>query len=332
MTSAKSTTTGMAATSSPRDRLLRVVRFPLVRIVLAVIVVSIALNAIKGLLKLAGLAPGRGSTSSLALALLSTVITIAVIHAAYLAYVRFVEGRAATEFAASGAIREVVLGTLIGALLFALTIGLLWAGGWYRVTGSNPAIVIVRPLLGAAGAAYVEELIVRGILFRNIEEMLGSWLALALTAALFGLAHMFNPHATIVSALAIALEAGVLLGAAYMMTRRLWLAIGIHFAWNFVQGGVFGVAVSGNASRGILRGELHGPTLVTGGSFGAEGSVIAVAVCLAAAVPLLVLARRRGNVVAPMWRRRTLDTTDVPQLNATAAFSRASISGAEENP
>lgn len=331
MTSTQGAAAGMAAPTSPRGRLLRVVRFPLVRVVLAVVVVSIALNATRAVLKLAGLAPERGVPHRLALMLLGTVATIAVVHAAYLAYVRLVEGRAATEFAVTGSARELALGALIGALLFSVTIGVLWAGGWYQVTGSNPWVAVAAPLLAAVGAAYVEELVVRGILFRNIEDMLGSWLALAVTAALFGLAHLSNPHATIVSALAIALEAGVLLGAAYMATRRLWLAIGIHFAWNFVQGGIFGVVVSGNASEGILRGELRGAPLVTGGSFGAEGSLIAVVVCLTAAVPLLMIARRRGNLAAPMWRR-PLTTAEVPQLNATAAFSRASISDAGENP
>ncbi|HEY9428711.1 MAG TPA: type II CAAX endopeptidase family protein [Gemmatimonadaceae bacterium] len=331
MTSAQDTAAMPSPQSGPRRRFVRALRFPLVRIVLAVIVVSIAMNATRGILKLAGMAPERGAPHRLALLLLGTVTTIAVVHAAYLAYVRYLEGRAATEFAATGAAKELALGAMIGAAIFSLAIAVLFAAGWYRVVGVNPWTAALAPLLAAAGAAYVEELIVRGILFRNLEEMLGSWLALAITAALFGFAHLANPNATLTSALAIALEAGVLLGAAYMATRRLWLAIGIHFAWNFVQGGIFGVAVSGVASNGILRGELHGPVLLTGGSFGVEGSLVAVMVCLAAAAPLLAIARRRRNVVAPMWRR-PLTAADVPQLNATAAFSSASVSGDAGNP
>jgi uncharacterized protein len=287
-------------------------------------VVSIAMNATRAILKLAGLAPERGAPHRLALLLLGTVATIAVVHAAYLAYVRYLEGRAATEFAATGAARELALGAMIGAAIFSLAIAVLFAVGWYRVVGVNPWTAALAPLLAAAGAAYVEELIARGILFRNLEEMLGSWLALAITAALFGFAHLANPNATITGALAIALEAGVLLGAAYMATRRHRLANGIHFAWNFVQGGIFGVAVSGVASNGILRGELHGPVLLTGGSFGVEGSLVAVIVCLAAAAPLLAIARRRRTVVAPMWRRAG--------PAGGVAFSSASVSGDAGNP
>ncbi|HEU6453536.1 MAG TPA: type II CAAX endopeptidase family protein [Gemmatimonadaceae bacterium] len=330
MTSANPTTT-LPSPASPRGRIVRGLRFPLVRIVLAAIVVSIAMNGTRILLKLLGLAPVRGAPHRLALILLGTVATIAVVHAAYLLYVRYVEGRSATEFAPAGSVKELGTGMLIGAGIFSAVILVLVAGGWYSVAGTNPWTAALAPLLAAAGAAYVEELIVRGILFRNLEDMLGSWISLAITALLFGFAHIANPNATLTSAIAIALEAGVLLGAAYMVTQRLWLAIGIHFAWNFVQGGIFGVAVSGNATVGVLRGELHGPTLLTGGPFGVEGSAVAVVVCLAAAVVLLVIARRRGHIIAPAWRRR-LTTAEVPQLRATAAFSSASGAGGGENP
>ena len=331
MTSEQDSAVTLPAPSGPRRRLVRALRFPLVRIVLAVIVVSAAMNGTRAILKFAGLAPERGAPHRVTLLLLGTIATIAVVHVVYLAYVRYLEGRAATEFGATGAVRELAVGAILGAAIFSAAIAVLFAAGGYRVAGMNPWTFALAPLLAAARAAYVEELIVRGILFRNLEDMLGSWLALAITAALFGLAHLANPNATLTGAVAIALEAGVLLGAAYMATHRLWLAIGIHFAWNFVQGGIFGVAVSGVASNGVLRGELHGPALLTGGAFGVEGSLVAVVVCLAAAAPLLAVARRRGNVVAPRWRR-PLTAADVPQLNATAAFSSASISDDAGSP
>ena len=79
---------------------------------------------------------------------------------------------------------------------------------------------------------------------------------------------MMNPNATLFSSFAIAMEAGVLLGAAYVLTRRLWLAVGIHFAWNFTQGGIFGGRVSGITMDGLLESQLSGPTLFSGGSSG----------------------------------------------------------------
>ena len=75
----------------------------------------------------------------------------------------------------------------------------------------------------------------------------------------------------------IAIEAGVLLGAAYKYTNSLWFPIGIHWAWNFTQGNVFGVAVSGgDIEESILSATLSGPDIITGGSFGPEASIIAL--------------------------------------------------------
>ena len=99
-------------------------------------------------------------------------------------------------------------------------------------------------------------------------------------------------------------EAGILLGAAYLLTRRLWLAIGIHAAWNFTQGWVFSVPVSGgDAPLGLLITRRIGPDWLTGGDFGLEASAVAMVVATLAGVGLLVSALGRGAVVPPMWRR-----------------------------
>jgi hypothetical protein len=118
---------------------------------------------------------------------------------------------------------------------------------------------------------------------------------------LFGLLHAANPGATPVSTVAIALEAGALLGVAYSASGSLWLPIGLHSGWNFTEGGVFGTAVSGGQSHGLIESVLSGPTLVTGGTFGPEASVIAVAVCLAATAVAGVWTVRHGRWRP--WRR-----------------------------
>jgi hypothetical protein len=144
----------------------------------------------------------------------------------------------------------------------------------------------------------------RGIIFRITEESLGTWLALFISGLLFGLAHLANPNATVVAALSIALEAGVLLAAGYIVTRRLWVSIGMHFAWNFTLGGIFGVAVSGIEVRGLLKATLTGPDLLSGGPFGPEASVLAVLVCTSMAIILTVHAVRAGRIMRPFWTRR----------------------------
>jgi hypothetical protein len=126
--------------------------------------------------------------------------------------------------------------------------------------------------------------------------------------------HLLNPGATLLNAAAISIEAGVLLAAAYMLTRRLWLCIGTHIAWNFTQGGIFSVAVSGGENKGLLRSTLVGPDWLTGGTFGAEASVVALVVCFAAGIVLIVLAIKKRNVVPAFWANRT-----APELKPESA-------------
>jgi len=124
---------------------------------------------------------------------------------------------------------------------------------------------------------------------------------------LFGAAHLANPNATVFAAAAIALEAGLMLGGSYLLTRRLWLPIGIHAAWNFTQGWVFSVPVSGgDAPLGLLITRRIGPDWLTGGDFGLEASAVAMVLATLAGVLLLVLTQRRGRFVAPMWRQTKL--------------------------
>ncbi|MDH4439009.1 MAG: CPBP family intramembrane metalloprotease, partial [Rhizobium sp.] len=100
------------------------------------------------------------------------------------------------------------------------------------------------------------------------------------------------------------IEAGLLLAAVYLLTRRLWLSIGAHMAWNFTQSGIFSGSVSGAFEQpGLIRAVIEGPQVLTGGMFGMEASVVALVVCTATGLLILRIAVRRGHIVAPMWKR-----------------------------
>jgi uncharacterized protein len=117
------------------------------------------------------------------------------------------------------------------------------------------------------------------------------------------------------NAVAISIEGGVLLAAAFMITRRLWLCIGFHIAWNFTQGGVFSAVVSGGQSKGLLQSRMVGPDWLTGGAFGAEGSLVALLVCAAAGITFVGLAINRGKIVPPLWAHRPPLDSEVRQCN-----------------
>ena len=217
--------------------------------------------------------------------------------AGYVAFVRWVERRRMAELGGRLGWLEGLGGLTLGFVLFCVTFGSIWLAGGVVVDGRSPAPDLSYAAGIAVMAGVVEELAIRGVVFRLLEGWLGSWRALALSAVLFGGLHLMNPAATILASVAIALEAGVMLAAAFMVTRRLYLAIGLHIGWNFTQAGVFGVAVSGFELGGWLQSRPVGPDWLSGGAFGAEASVLAVVWCVALGGALLALAGRRGRIV-----------------------------------
>ncbi|MGC1547520.1 MAG: type II CAAX endopeptidase family protein [Rhodanobacter sp.] len=196
-------------------------------------------------------------------------------------------------------------GLVTGAAVFSTVVGVLWLAGSYHVTGTDPQVDwLPDALVIGLGAGIGEEIVARGVIFRIVEEGLGTWWALVISALFFGIAHIFNPGATLWSSAAIAIEAGLLLGMIYHVTRSLWACIGLHAAWNIMQGTVYGIPVSGGAAKGWLVSNRTGPDWLSGGVFGAEASVVALGVSLLVTLSLLVVALRRGSIVAPVWSRR----------------------------
>ncbi len=294
----------MSDTPTPRQPSLgrRIVTFPLVRMGIGLVLLSLAAGLVSAVMK-AGARSLFGTPVPAWANLVAAVPVVLAVLGAYLLLVRVVERRRATELEPSRALSGLVLGTAGGIGLIAAVVAVIWLLGGYRVDEVVGVAALAGPLGIALVSGFAEELVFRGVLFRITEEALGSWIALALTSALFGAVHLGNPNATVWSAVAIAVEAGVLLGASFMLTRSLWWPIGIHIGWNLAEGGLFGAAVSGADIGGFVRATFSGSDLLTGGPFGPEASVTAVAVCVTVSVVLLAAAVRRGRVVPPFWSR-----------------------------
>jgi membrane protease YdiL (CAAX protease family) len=251
---------------------------------------------------------GLRETTPAQAALASPWRVLLMIAAAVIAYallVRGIERRRIVELAPRRLV-GFTAGLLLGVALFSLVVAVLWLTGSYRVTGFNHNLPWL-PLILVMGISpgVIEEIICRGVLFRIVEEGLGTWAALAISALFFGAAHIFNPGATLWSSLAIAIEAGLMLGMMYQVTRSLWACMGLHAAWNLMQGPVYGIAVSGLTQKGWIIPTMTGPDWLTGGGFGAEASVPALICCSALTAVLLVIAVRRGTIV-PFRRARRL--------------------------
>ena len=227
---------------------------------------------------------------------------------AVLAVTRLIERRNPAEIGLG--LRRFVMdwlkGAGVGAAYLCASVGILAVLGGYRITGvafAGPALaggLLLHFLVGI-----FEETLFRGILFRFLEEGFGSWIALTLTALFFGLSHLSNPNATVWSALAIALEAGVSIGAAYMATRSLWFAMGLHTTWNFLQGNIFGVAVSGNGAPtdSLFIPLIQGNPWLTGGAFGIEASVITVVLGLGLGIYFIARAVHQKRIMVGLLQR-----------------------------
>jgi CAAX protease family protein len=279
---------------SPARSRLRKFRVPVLVVALLVV-----LAATRGLNVLAA--------GNAAVALVVGLLTAVGALLCYRWLSRTVEAReTVTELSADGRWRGLAQGGLLGFTLFTATILIIGAfGGWENVTGGS-----IGGFLAAIGAvasiAVNEELLFRGVVLRILEERVGSVIALPISCLIFGLTHLVNDHATLWGTLALGIEGGMLTGACYLVSRSLWLPIGLHFAWDFTHIGVFGLPTSSSlqgADTGLLHLTLAGPDLLTGGTFGPEASLVALLLCLVPAFFLLRRAARTGRLRRPVSPR-----------------------------
>jgi membrane protease YdiL (CAAX protease family) len=278
----------------------RIVDYPLVAMVLAIVIVILCFTA--GMLIAQFLVP---PIPGFTIPMKFDLVSIPILLLAYYFVIRHMGEHPRDDYRDPQWARNLGLGLLAGFLVFSAAVAVAAILGVYRIVGAGDASSLVAALIASAlFPAVSEELVFRGILFRWLEEWGGSWVALLLTSALFGAAHLMNPHASPIAAVGIALEAGVMLGAAYMLTRSLWLPMGLHAAWNFAQGEIYDIPVSGTDVHGLIDARLSGPPLLTGNGFGLEASLIAIVVATLFGLWLLRLAIRKGELVQPRWVRR----------------------------
>jgi uncharacterized protein len=216
----------------------------------------------------------------------------------YAALVRWGERRPVSEFAPAACPAELGGGLLIGAGMFAAVFACLRLSGLYTLAAGRWTDWAFD-LAGMTAVGVFEELLIRGVIFRLLMRAAGLWPALIASAALFGAGHLGNPNATVLGAVAIAIEAGLMLAGFFLLTGRLWMPIGVHIAWNTMQGPVFGARVSGHPEVGSVwtSAPVAGaPEWLSGGIFGPEASVFAMAIGLTVFVVTWIGARRRKLV------------------------------------
>ncbi len=279
----------------------KVLHFPLLKIIVALIVclgiAKVGQALVQKLLELTSIDSDLKKLIAGAFA-----ATLAIIAYSYL--FKLYEKRKITEFSKNNIGKNITFGIVLGVVLQSLTILVIYLKGGYSVISINPFLFIIPALTMAFTSAIIEEILLRGIIFRIPEEKLGSYLSLVISALLFGAMHLINPNSSIMAAMGLAIQAGLLLGAAYIYSRNLWFPIALHFAWNFTQSAIFGANVSGNStSKTLITSKIEGAEWFTGGQFGPEGSIQATLFCLIPTIILLILSHKEGKIIKPYWKK-----------------------------
>lgn len=290
----------LTSTADQRPLLQRLIEFPLVVMVIAIGLVAVALAVA---VLLAGAA--YAALPRISYAATSGLVAIALLIAVYKRAIRHLGANPRDDLRAARAFRLLAMGIGTGLIIFSMAVAIAAAIGVYRITGEGDGSSLSEALIvSAAFPAVSEEMLFRGIIFRWLEEWGGSWIGLILSSLAFGFVHYFNTGATVVACLWIAIEAGLMLGAAYMLTRSLWLPMGIHAGWNFAEGEIYGIPVSGTTAHGLLHARLSGPPLLTGDGFGLEGSLTTLLAGTIFGLGLLWLAVGRGEIMRPIWAQQ----------------------------
>ncbi|MEW6411206.1 MAG: type II CAAX endopeptidase family protein [Candidatus Zixiibacteriota bacterium] len=288
--------------AEPAGVLGKIVQFPLVRTVIAILFVVVPVLVLKGLIDLVLDAIAEPAASWIRD--IFAIVRIAVAIYFYGLFVRFVEKRKADEMSLSGSLSETGWGIALGAALMTVMVGLFWVLSYYRVESIGPVSIVIHGFFFFAFAALMEEVVFRVILFRHVEELIGSWGAIVLTGLLFGFVHQANPNATTWTSTAIALQSIIIAGC-YVFTRRVWLVFGLHAGWNYFQSSIYGVSVSGaDEFDSLLVPSISGPAWITGDKFGIEGSYVTTVLCLIIGILLVMKASRMGQLVGPLWVRK----------------------------
>lgn len=263
------------------------------RIVLAILL-SIAANVIA--IQIAG-AAARSDRAADAVYRPAVMLLLIGIYSALLLFADRIEHNplGAMGLRRHHAIRHSLAGMALGTAMISMAVLAIALFGrlsfTLRFNGHVAGLLLVEILILLTGAM-AEELMFRGYPFQRLLEGVGAMGAVLVMSALFGLAHVGNPHSSF-WAVTNTIAIGVLLSWAYLRTRTLWLPWGIHFGWNAALGIGYGLPVSGLREFSVLvQGKATGPTWLTGGAYGIEGSALGTLVIILGFIPLYLCTRR----------------------------------------
>lgn len=169
---------------------------------------------------------------------------------------------------------DIVKGIITGFACIAGGFVIIYFTGHIIIKKFNPDIIyITTSLIFYLMVSWIEELSFRGYILNNLLESFHPFNALFISSILFAFFHILNTGISVLGFMNLFL-AGILLGIVFIHTKTIWFALSLHFSWNFFQGPVFGFYVSGTEMKGFIQTSIIEDSLISGGKFGFEGSII----------------------------------------------------------
>jgi len=221
---------------------------------------------------------------------LALVVLAPIALLAYWLHVRLVERRPCTELTLGRLPTDLVGGLAIALFVIGSSVGVAAVAGSFRILAwQGLGRGVAMTACSALFVGTIEEILMRGLLFRCVESVAGRWVSLLATSCLFGLLHLGNANASVMGAMGTG-AMGLLLGTGYLATRRLWLPMALHAGWNFALAGLAGSHNSGTTQDGLFVTAIDGSRWLTGGAFGLEASLETIALALFCAGGLLIKA------------------------------------------
>ena len=191
---------------------------------------------------------------------------------------------------------DVFFGIAVGTVLMFFGFLVLTSTGFIEITSINFNINwILSYIVLMFFVSLHEEVITRGYLLNTLMTVSNKYVALAISSIYFSLMHLMNPSFSLIAFINIML-AGLILGISYVHTKNLWFPIALHFSWNFIQGPILGFEVSGTQVNSLLSLNVSGNELITGGSFGFEGSLIATFLLIISTIALDYFFKKREKL------------------------------------
>ena len=251
--------------------------------------------------------PGRTNLPGGTEALIVSVTEAGIATAAYIFLFSVYEKRPIYELSKINLKSYAFTGFLTGIGLQTFFILVIWLTGTFLIVNINPSSTLISSFAFALTAGFVAEIIMIGIVFRLLEEQTGTTIALVIFIIAFAALHVNVKGANVISIGATAMQAGLLLPAAYVYTRSLWFPVFLHFGWDFAEPGIFGgINPSTSLKQGLLTSKITGNSLFTGGATGPQDSLTSLLLCALLGIIFLALAKQKNVLIKPRWKTKSL--------------------------